>query len=459
MGKLEESKGISGIDPENFPAETSPELSGADEETASDHQQSESTSNPGSENSNPEGESGSETDTPSGNDNQAESNISSGNAPQSEGNGNSSRESDSAVSSPGAETSGDQSSEDLLSSEEYVSDPLEETESLTQAPQGTSGGLTVLLSNTKLLYGALALILVLLVCVVIDTFRRNRRQTKPQPSEHKEPDITSVSPEAPIPGAQSDMAPSSGLRTAVLQDMGARDDQQDSYGASDWSDPHAYLRQGTMAVVADGMGGLSNGSAVSSLLVRTFLDGFCTMASHMKPPEMLLELAMRANAQVNQLLRGSGNGGSTLLSAVIKNGYLHFLTVGDSHIYLYRNGTLLQLNREHIYQEELAVKSVNRRMSIQQVYSDRQAHSLTSYFGIGEIPYLDRNDTAIKLIDKDRIILATDGVFGTLSEEQMVQALRLPVDEAARMMGDMIKTADKPYQDNYTALIMEYYGG
>ena len=250
--------------------------------------------------------------------------------------------------------------------------------------------------------------------------------------------------------------PAVGMRSAVFQGLGARKDQQDSYGMTD---PALYGQQGVMAIVADGMGGLANGKAVSSALVNTFLGGFRGVLNYDKPQDQLMDLTITANQRINQMLAGAERSGSTLLAVIVRDGRMHFLTVGDSRIYLYRSGALLQLNREHIYQEELAVKAVNRQVHMSQVTEDRQAHSLTSFVGIGNLPHMDRNYEGIRLVEGDRIMLCSDGVFGTLTQEQMEYALSAEdVKESARLMRDMIVEINKPYQDNNTGLILEYLG-
>ncbi len=298
------------------------------------------------------------------------------------------------------------------------------------------------------LYAALALVVLLLVCLVVDTLRRSRKRTK-QTTLKQETSINPVGEGSTIPEAPAQLP----VKAVPLQGLGAREDQQDSYGCSDLS---LYAQQGVLAVVADGMGGLANGSIVSSALVRSFQEGFSGAAAHAQPDELLLALASQANAQINQMLRGMSRSGSTLVSAVIRDGKLYFLTVGDSHLYLYRGGALLQLNREHIYREELAVKAINREIPLSQVQSDRQVHALTSYFGIGIIPGLDRNSKGIKLLSGDRVLLATDGVFGTLSDHQLEQALELDMNSAAKRIQSAVQEANRPYQDNFTALILEY---
>lgn len=297
--------------------------------------------------------------------------------------------------------------------------------------------------TNAMVLAALGVVLALLAAVLLAA---RKKKTIPQ-----EPRQT---PPAPVTVAVPPASPK-GIRAAYHQHIGARQDQQDS---CTYSDPALYSQQGMLAVVADGMGGLANGKAVSAALVRIFDEGFHRANPQCSSADLLLELAVRANSQINQMLRGQERSGSTLVAAVIRNGYLHFLTVGDSRIYLCRGGGLIQLNREHIFQEELAVKALNQAVALNQVRSDRQAHALTSYFGIGRIPYLDRNDEGIKLKEGDRLLLASDGVFGTLKAAQLEAALSGDVQEAANQIGEMIRAADKPYQDNNTAVILEYLG-
>ena len=105
---------------------------------------------------------------------------------------------------------------------------------------------------------------------------------------------------------------------------------------------------------------------------------------------------------------------------------------------------------------ELAVRALNREIPGSRVRADRQARALTSYFGIGHIPALDRNDAGIKLISGDKILLASDGVFGTLTDQTLEALMAMEPEAAAQAMAERIAAADKRYQDNHTAVILEY---
>lgn len=299
-----------------------------------------------------------------------------------------------------------------------------------------------------------------------DEQRNNRAQTTAAPVEELSEKIhteyipsTPVPPRTPeedaesliqpIPTARSSNRPF--VRIAAYQEIGARKDQQDSCGSTM---PELYPTDGIMAIVADGMGGLANGKAVSNALVNCFLSG--NRVPQGEPQTVLLKLAALANQNINRMLVGAERSGSTLVSAIVKDGKLFFLTVGDSRIYLFRQGALLQLNREHIYQEELALKAINCQVPMAQVTGDRQAKALTSFFGSGVLAYMDRNYEGIKLLSGDRIILCSDGVFGTLSQEEMENAMGHDIQTSVRVIRDKILQIRKPHQDNNTCVILEY---
>ena len=309
------------------------------------------------------------------------------------------------------------------------------------------------------IYILIALLVGLIAGYVMGVRKKKKKQSKRRSRPYTEVDLDAANmpivTTAAVPVATVADSVGSGVTAAVHQHIGARKDQQDSYGVSDLN---AYATNGVLAVVADGMGGLANGAAVSSTLVHTLLNYYRQTTGRESVADMMLDMVTQSNDQINRMLQGADRSGSTLVSAVVREGKLYFLTVGDSRIYLYRGGKLLQLNREHIYQEELALKAINHIVPLQQVTGDRQAHALTSYLGIGRLTHIDRNYEGIKLEPGDRLLLASDGVFGTLSQADMEAALQGSIGEATDVIGEKILQAAMPYQDNNTALVLEYHG-
>lgn len=328
-----------------------------------------------------------------------------------------------------------------------------------------------IIANLQWFYVALGILMVLLAVLLVVSIRKGKKKKEAyRMKQESTTEVTGVLSETETPELIEHtkiQEQRQSVISAVVHGIGAREDQQDSYGTEEFDNPGNKEDHGILAVVADGMGGLSNGKEASSLVVDTCIQIFCTermyhslgdAAGQKKVPDVLLEMAREAVDRAARKFVSGERGGSTLVSAIIRNGFLSFLSIGDSRIYLYRGGALLQLNREHVYEEELVLEAVNGKISTEQTKTDPQAKALTSYLGQGNIFWLDRNREGIKLIVGDKILLATDGVFGTLSAEQIEQALQKTVTQAAEEIGTEIEKAGLSYQDNFTAVILEYLG-
>ena len=247
-----------------------------------------------------------------------------------------------------------------------------------------------------------------------------------------------------------------GVRIGKLHGQGARSQQQDSFGVSDTGveDP-----EGQLLVVCDGMGGLANGGEVSAVAVETVLDRFLILPKGVDTTNALLSLAVDANRAVNEMLGPDGikKSGSTLVMALVRDGYLSFLSVGDSRICLMRDGELMQLNREHDYEKELAIRAINGDMNLYDALTDPQGKALMSYLGMGEVRDVDYPAKPMRLHVGDSVILMSDGVYNALTDEEMCSALADPSPEgAAARLGSLIEGKAYENQDNYTALVVSY---
>lgn len=236
-----------------------------------------------------------------------------------------------------------------------------------------------------------------------------------------------------------------------LHELGDRESQQDCFAVSplEMFDTH-----GLLAVVADGMGGLADGDKVSQSAVAAILDGFFSTAG--APMDILLTLTERANRRINQLLgpAGIGKSGSTLVAGLLRDGRFHYVSIGDSRICLYRDGQLIQLNREHIYRNELAVQALNGVGTLQEAANHPKAAGLTSYLGMGHLRYVDIPAEGIPVRSRDKFILMSDGVYNALSEAELSSALNEDASTAAETIRSAIAQKAYRHQDNYTAVIL-----
>lgn len=251
---------------------------------------------------------------------------------------------------------------------------------------------------------------------------------------------------------ERDTLPSEGkIQVGKVHNIGKRSTQQDSLGVTD-------IPEGVFAVVADGMGGLSDGDKVSQTIVMTMLQEISRQRRDREA--RLFEMVSLANDVVNRMLGMQSQyvSGSTVVAALAGNGCFEWVSVGDSRVCLYRGGRLIQLNREHNYESELLWQAVNGEISFAEAQENPKRRSLTSFIGMGRLKYIDGSLRPIEALPGDCLLLMSDGIFNTLSDDEICAILQENPDpqQAARAMEDKMLAYNRPKQDNFTAVILKF---
>ena len=238
----------------------------------------------------------------------------------------------------------------------------------------------------------------------------------------------------------------------MVHNVGRRKNQQDTLGTT-------MTRMGLLAVVSDGMGGLSDGEKVSQKAVM----GMFQAAGHVSPTPYenpLYEMLSEANEQVLAMLGPDQiyKSGATLLAVLADKGKFHWAAVGDSRIYLYCSHHLLQINREHIYRQQLIGEAVNKNISFARAGADPQRDRLISFLGMGELKYIDGSLRPVEVRQGDKVLLMSDGIFNTISEAEIMNILESTKNaaEAASLMEKRVLEASNPNQDNFTCMILDF---
>ncbi|MCH1625696.1 PP2C family protein-serine/threonine phosphatase [Ferdinandcohnia quinoae] len=242
------------------------------------------------------------------------------------------------------------------------------------------------------------------------------------------------------------------------QHIGARTEQQDAFGFSDIADEAFISKYGVLAVLADGMGGLQGGKEASYLAVQTFLDQYLNSSEIDSIPEKLEAALIRANETVLQFARENkleGKVGTTLIASVIFMNQLYWLSVGDSRIYLKNGETLTQLTKDHIYANELDEKASTGEITLEEALNDPQRESLTSFLGLETVDEMDITTNPIRLHKGDSVILCSDGLYGTITNQEILDALHtLSTQLAAEKLIEIVRSKQKPNQDNATVALL-----
>lgn len=241
------------------------------------------------------------------------------------------------------------------------------------------------------------------------------------------------------------------------QHIGARGSQQDAFGFSDKDDTSFVAHGGVLALVADGMGGMALGDVASHLAVRVFLQTYMAKQPGEPIASALLRALEAANRTVTGLSMRNEEAGSTLVAAVAHGESLHWISAGDSRLYLWRAGQLVQLSRDHVYASELDREAALGRISRKEAQNHPERHALTSYLGLPQLDEVDCNPEPFPLLRGDRILLCSDGLHAALSEDEIAATLGHDAQRAAGELVEWVLMKKRPNQDNMTAVILQLW--
>lgn len=338
------------------------------------------------------------------------------------------------------------------------SEPVESEAVASPEPAGTEG-FSLPLGAWIGLGAALAVAVLAVILLAVRKGKKRKAKSKadqaaPAPAAEI-PQTTQAAafvteqPERPAPAPAAVPA----VRIGKLHQQGARSSQQDCFSVT----PEDLMpTHGLLAVVADGMGGLADGDKVSQAAVSAMVNGFFLLQG--EPDQVLLTLLEQANNEVNRLLgpEGYSRGGSTLVAGLVRNGFFHYISVGDSRICLYRDGALYQLNREHVFRRELELRAVNQEEALAAAAVHPKAAGLTSYLGMGRLKYVDVPDQPLAIRPGDKFVLMSDGVYNALSQAELTACLAGTPEQAAVELEETIRAKKYSNQDNYTAVILGF---
>jgi len=258
------------------------------------------------------------------------------------------------------------------------------------------------------------------------------------------------------PAAEPDAPEETGplaIRVANLQGIGEREEQEDSFAVLNATALAELSSQGLFALVADGMGGMEGGRQASEWAADFFVQLFRERDPKRSVPEWFYQSVHAVSDSVYRQF--GGRSGTTLVAVHLLEDRLHWLSVGDSAIYLARDGGVFQLNREHtclnqLYLQELEQPVIDKARAEQ----DEDARRLTSFVGIDRLAEVDLNLRPLTLKRGDALLLCSDGISGVLTPPELLEAMSLPPEESAALLEHMVLEKGIPGQDNYTGILI-----
>lgn len=241
-----------------------------------------------------------------------------------------------------------------------------------------------------------------------------------------------------------------------------RETNEDDFLCADLStEAPGFDRPLSLLLVADGVGGHQAGGRASSLAAESIRDFFRPRLRGLPPDpdwtDLLSQACREANERIHRLASQESelNGmGSTVVAALVDGGTAYAVNVGDSRIYRVGSRALLQVSRDHSWAEEQ--RRVNS-LSEEEINVSPFKHMITR--SLGYEPRVEVDSYRLVLEEGDYLLLCSDGLYGVLSEEAMLKAIRKnkrPEKICRRLIEEANRAGSR---DNITAVVALYRRG
>jgi serine/threonine protein phosphatase PrpC len=217
-----------------------------------------------------------------------------------------------------------------------------------------------------------------------------------------------------------------------------------------WESPDPLIRekQGSVALIADGVGGYEHGEVASHLAVDVAMREFQDAPGDMKPYTLLRRMFAAACTQVHELAITKYLGqrmATTLVASIFRDGAVCVANVGDTRTYFIRQKTIRRLTTDHV------ATSVPVKLGLileRQAMASPKRSELTRSLGAEAFC---QPDFATQLLSHgDFILQCTDGLHACVLDEEMreIVARAHPYDACK----ELVALAEKRGSDDNISL-------
>ena len=248
------------------------------------------------------------------------------------------------------------------------------------------------------------------------------------------------------------------MKYTLFQDsrIGKRPYQQDRLA-------HWQTRDALFMVVADGMGGHAHGDVAAQITVDCLGSAFKNEAKPRvaDPDKFLYTTIGRAHAMIlhqtqrQGLVQDQSNSPrTTVVACLVQDGYAFWSFVGDSRLYVIRDGRILTRTRDHT-PVQMLIDAGRIREEAAANHPDK--NKLLQCLG-GPRPPRVEPTAQVRLSEDDLVLLCSDGFWGPLTQRQLLMGLLgKDLKKALPELLELSETRAGPRCDNISVLAIHWH--
>lgn len=224
-------------------------------------------------------------------------------------------------------------------------------------------------------------------------------------------------------------------------------------------DSYAANAKNRVFLVADGMGGHAAGEIASQIAATTVEECIAARRNfNAEPEDALRQAAQEANSRIYETQRKKpelAGMGSTLTVLSFRDRMYYIAHVGDSRAYLFRQGALDQLTRDHSLVWHLFESGVLKK---EELSAHPQKNLITR--SIGPHPQVEVDVERGELAEGDVFLLCSDGLTDVVSDES-IRAILSDAAKTPQQLGELLVNAANRGggPDNITVVVVKLVSG
>jgi serine/threonine protein phosphatase PrpC len=223
-----------------------------------------------------------------------------------------------------------------------------------------------------------------------------------------------------------------------------------------------HTRDALFMVVADGMGGHAHGDVAAQITIDCVGSAFKNEAKPKvaDPDKFLFTAITRAHAMILHQTQKQGlsqdqsnSPRTTVVACLVQGGYAFWSFVGDSRLYVIRDGRILTRTRDHT-PVQMLIDAGRIREEAAATHPDR--NKLLQCLG-GPRPPRVEPTAQVRLSEDDVVLLCSDGFWGPLTQRQLLMGLvGKDLKQALPELQTLAESRAGPRCDNLSVLAIRW---